>query len=79
MSQMGNMSQNEVDKWALFIIGAKFVPAHVNIFYCLGGIVLTSFIKSIHRWSSGVIEVILITGIILALTTLSLYYGVALV
>jgi len=112
---------------------AKFVPAHVNIFYCLGGIVLTSFIfqgatgfaltiyyqptvveafpslqlilyhvnlgwfiKSIHRWSSGVIEVILIlhiarvyltggfkkpreliwiTGIILALTTLS--FGVS--
>ena len=23
---------------------AKFVPAHVNIFYCLGGILLTSFI-----------------------------------
>ena len=23
---------------------AKFVPAHVNIFYCFGGIVLTSFI-----------------------------------
>ena len=112
---------------------AKFVPAHVNIFYCLGGILLTSFIfqgatgfaltiyyqptvveafpslqlilyhvnlgwfiKSIHRWSSGVIEVILIlhiarvyltggfkkpreliwiTGIILALTTLS--FGVS--
>ena len=108
---------------------AKFVPAHVNIFYCLGGILLVSFIfqggsgfaltiyyqptvvealascqlilydvnlgcfiKSIHRWSSGVIEVILIlhiarvyltggfkkpreliwiTGIILALTTVS--------
>ena len=79
---------------------AKFVPAHVNIFYCLGGILLTSFIfqgatgfaltiyyqptvveafpslqlilyhvnlgwfiKSIHRWSSGVIEVILILHI----------------
>ena len=112
---------------------AKFVPAHVNIFYCLGGILLTSFIfqgatgfaltiyyqptvveafpslqlilyhvnlgwfiKSIHRWSSGVIQVILIlhiarvyltggfkkpreliwiTGIILALTTLS--FGVS--
>ena len=112
---------------------AKFVPAHVNIFYCLGGILLVSFIfqggsgfaltiyyqptvvealascqlilydvnlgwfiKSIHRWSSGVIEVILIlhiarvyltggfkkpreliwiTGIILALTTLS--FGVS--
>ena len=112
---------------------AKFVPPHVNIFYCLGGILLTSFIfqgatgfaltiyyqptvveafpslqlilyhvnlgwfiKSIHRWSSGVIEVILIlhiarvyltggfkkpreliwiTGIILALTTLS--FGVS--
>ena len=23
---------------------AKFVPAHVNIFYCFGGIMLTSFI-----------------------------------
>merc|ERR1712060_1036653 len=23
---------------------SKFVPAHVNIFYCFGGIVLTSFI-----------------------------------
>ena len=70
---------------------AKFVPAHVNIFYCFGGIMVTSFIfqggsgfaltiyyqptvveafpsvqlifahvnlgwfiKSIHRWSSGV-------------------------
>ena len=79
---------------------AKFVPAHVNIFYCLGGILLVSFIfqggsgfaltiyyqptvveafpslqlilyhvnlgwfiKSIHRWSSGVIEVILILHI----------------
>ena len=108
---------------------AKFVPAHVNIFYCLGGILLTSFIfqgatgfaltiyyqptvveafpslqlilyhvnlgwfiKSIHRWSSGVMviitilhiyrvyllggfkkprELIWITGIILAVTTLS--------
>jgi cytochrome b6 len=108
---------------------AKFVPAHVNIFYCFGGIVLTSFIfqgatgfaltiyyrptvveafsslqlilyhvnlgwfiRSIHRWSSGVIELILIlhiarvyltggfkkpreliwiTGVILALATLS--------
>ena len=108
---------------------AKFVPAHVNIFYCFGGIMLTSFIfeggsgfaltiyyqptvveafasvdfmlyhvnlgwfiKSIHRWSSGVMviitilhiyrvyllggfkkprELIWITGIILAVTTLS--------
>jgi cytochrome b6 len=108
---------------------AKFVPAHVNIFYCFGGILLTSFIfqgatgfaltiyyrptvveafsslqlilyhvnlgwfiRSIHRWSSGVIELILIlhiarvyltggfkkpreliwiTGVILALATLS--------
>ena len=107
----------------------KFVPAHVNIFYCLGGILLVSFIfqggsgfaltiyyqptvvealascelilydvnlgcfiKSIHRWSSGIIllilmihigrvyltggfkkprELIWITGIILAVTTLS--------
>ena len=23
---------------------AKFVPAHVNIFYCFGGIMVTSFI-----------------------------------
>ena len=75
----------------------KFVPAHVNIFYCFGGIVLTSFlfqaasgfaltiyyqptvveafssiqlilyhvnlgwfIRSIHRWSSGVMVLILI-------------------
>ena len=78
----------------------KFVPAHVNIFYCLGGILLTSFIfqgatgfaltiyyqptvveanpslqlilyhvnlgwfiKSIHRWSSGVMVLILILHI----------------
>ena len=76
---------------------AKFVPAHVNIFYCFGGIVLTSFIlqvgsgfaltiyyqptvieafssvqlilynvnfgwliQSIHRWSSGIMVLILI-------------------
>jgi cytochrome b6 len=26
---------------------AKFVPAHVNIFYCFGGIMLTSFIFQI--------------------------------
>ena len=81
------------------IVG-KFVPPHVNIFYCLGGIILTSFIfqgatgfaltiyyqptvveafstlqlilyhvnlgwfiKSIHRWSSSVIELILILHI----------------
>lgn len=81
------------------IVG-KFVPPHVNIFYCLGGIILTSFIfqgatgfaltiyyqptvveafstlqlilyhvnlgwfiKSIHRWSSGVISLILILHI----------------
>ena len=108
---------------------AKFVPAHVNIFYCFGGIMVTSFIfqggsgfaltiyyqptvveafasvqlilyhvnlgwfiKSIHRWSSGVMvlililhiarvyltggfkkprELIWITGIILAVTTVS--------
>lgn len=108
---------------------AKYVPAHVNIFYCFGGIVLTSFlfqagsgfaltiyyrptvveafssieiilyqvnlgwfIRSIHRWSSGVMVVVLIlhiirvyltggfkkpreliwiTGIVLALTTVS--------
>jgi cytochrome b6 len=108
---------------------AKFVPAHVNIFYCFGGILLTSFIfqgatgfaltiyyrptvveafsslqlilyhvnlgwfiRSVHRWSSGVIELILIlhiarvyltggfkkpreliwiTGVILAVSTLS--------
>ena len=108
---------------------AKFVPAHVNIFYCFGGIILTSFIfqgasgfaltiyyqptvvealasvqlilahvnlgwfiRSIHRWSSGVMvqmlilhvarvyltggfkkprELIWITGIILAVCTLS--------
>jgi len=108
---------------------AKFVPAHVNIFYCFGGIVLTSFIfqiasgfgltmyyrptvveafasvqfllyhlhlgwfiRSIHRWSSAVMvvclilhisrvyltggfikprEFIWITGVILALATVS--------
>jgi cytochrome b6 len=108
---------------------AKFVPGHVNIFYCFGGIVLTSFIfqgasgfaltiyyrptvveafssvqlilyhvnlgwfiRSIHRWSSGVMvlvlilhivrvyltggfkkprELIWITGVILAVTTVS--------
>jgi cytochrome b6 len=112
---------------------AKFVPAHVNIFYCFGGIMLTSFLfqvgtgfaltiyyqptvgeafpsvqfilyhvnlgwflKSIHRWSSGVMvlililhiarvyltggykkprELIWITGIILAVTTIS--FGVS--
>ena len=79
---------------------AKFVPAHVNIFYCLGGILLVSFIfqggsgfaltiyyqptvvealascelilydvnlgcfiKSIHRWSSGIILLILMIHI----------------
>jgi len=79
---------------------AKFVPAHVNIFYCFGGIVLTSFIfqaasgfaltiyyrptvveanssiqlilyhvnngwfiRSIHRWSSGVMVLVLILHI----------------
>lgn len=79
---------------------SKFVPPHVNIFYCFGGILLTSFIfqagsgfaltiyyqptvveafssvklilyhvnlgwfiRSIHRWSSGVIEVALILHI----------------
>lgn len=73
---------------------SKFVPPHVNIFYCFGGIVLTSFIfqvatgfsltmyyrptvveafssvmnilhtvnigwfiRSIHRWSSGLIQI----------------------
>jgi cytochrome b6 len=112
---------------------SKFVPAHVNIFYCFGGIVLTSFIfqaasgfaltiyyrptvveafssiqlilyhvnlgwfiRSIHRWSSGVMvlvlilhiarvyltggfkkprELIWITGIILAVTSIS--FGVS--
>ena len=79
----------------------KFVPAHVNIFYCLGGILLVSFIfqggsgfaltiyyqptvveafpsvqlifahvnlgwfiKSIHRWSSGVMVQIVILHIV---------------
>ncbi len=108
---------------------AKFVPPHVNIFYCFGGLILTSFlfqggsgfamtiyyrptvveafpsvqyillnvnlgwfIKSLHRWSSGVMvlililhifrvyltggfkkprELIWITGIILAISTVS--------
>jgi len=76
---------------------AKFVPAHVNIFYCFGGIVLTCFIfqaasgfaltiyyrptvveafssvqlilyhvnlgwfiRSVHRWSSGAMVLVLI-------------------
>lgn len=79
---------------------SKFVPAHVNIFYCFGGIVLTAFlfqaasgfaltiyyrptvveafasiqvilykvnlgwlIRSIHRWSSGVMVLVLILHI----------------
>ena len=108
---------------------SKFVPAHVNIFYCFGGIIVTAllfqggsgfaltiyyrptvveaftslqlilyhvnlgwFIQSIHRWSSGImvlililhifrvyltggfkkpIEFIWITGIILALRSVS--------
>ena len=108
---------------------AKFVPPHVNIFYCFGGIMLTSFIfqggsgfaltiyyqptvveafpsvqlilyhvnvgwfiKSIHRWSNSIMllilivhigrvyltggfkkprELIWITGIILAVSTVS--------
>jgi len=108
---------------------AKFVPPHVNIFYCFGGIVLTSFIfqgasgfaltiyyrptvveafasvqlilyhvnlgwfiRSVHRWSSSIMvlvlilhiyrvyltggfkkprELIWITGVILAITTVS--------
>lgn len=108
---------------------SKFVPAHVNIFYCFGGIVLTAFIfqaatgfgltiyyrptvieafasiqillyqvnlgwlmRSVHRWSSGIMvltlilhvarvyltggfkkprELIWITGVILALATLT--------
>mmetsp|Transcript_86771 Transcript_86771/g.201902 ORF Transcript_86771/g.201902 Transcript_86771/m.201902 type:complete len:220 (+) Transcript_86771:127-786(+) len=80
---------------------AKFVPAHVNLFYCFGGIVLTSFlfqgasgfaltiyyrptvveafssvqmilfhvnlgwfIRSIHRWSSGLMLLVLILHIL---------------
>ena len=76
---------------------SKFVPAHVNIFYCFGGVVLTCFlfqgatgfaltiyyrptvieafisvqlilysihlgwfVRSIHRWSSGSMVLILI-------------------
>jgi cytochrome b6 len=79
---------------------SKFVPPHVNIFYCFGGIVLTSFIfqaatgfaltmyyrptvleafssvqlilyhvnlgwfiRSVHRWSSGIIQLVLILHI----------------
>ena len=81
---------------------AKFVPAHVNIFYCFGGIMVTSFIfqggsgfaltiyyqptvveafpsvqnilyhvklgwfiKSIHRWSSGVMVLYLGTLLVI--------------
>ena len=80
---------------------AKFIPSHVNIFYCFGGIVLTSFIlqgttglaltiyykptvveafrsvyfmlynvhlgwliKAIHRWSSGVMVLVLIIHLV---------------
>ena len=80
---------------------SKFVPAHVNIFYCFGGIVLTCFlfqggtgfaltiyyrptvieayisvqliiftihlgwfVRSIHRWSSGSMVLILILHVI---------------
>jgi len=108
---------------------AKFVPPHVNLFYCFGGLVLTAFIlqaasgfaltiyyrptvveafssvqyilfhvnigwlvRSIHRWSSGVMVLVLIlhiarvyltggfkkpreliwlTGVILAVSTVS--------
>ena len=76
---------------------SKYVPAHVNIFYCFGGLVLTSFIiqaasgialtiyfrptvveafssveqivtsvnmgwviRSVHRWSSGIMFQVLI-------------------
>ena len=79
---------------------SKFVPPHVNILYCFGGIVLTSFIfqaasgfaltmyyrptvveafssvklilynvnlgwvvRSVHRWSSGIIQISLIVHI----------------
>jgi cytochrome b6 len=79
---------------------AKFVPAHVNIFYCLGGVLLVSFIfqaasgfaltiyyrptvvealascqlilydvnlgyfiRSVHRWSSGIMLLVLIIHI----------------
>merc|ERR1712187_328097 len=79
---------------------SKFVPAHVNIFYCFGGILLVSFIfqaasgfaltiyyrptvvealascelilydvnlgyfiRSIHRWSSGIIVLVLMIHI----------------
>ena len=89
----------EIQSIADDILG-KFVPAHVNIFYCLGGVVLVSFIfqggsgfaltmyyqptvvealascqlilydvnlgyfiKSIHRWSSGIMLLILIIHI----------------
>ena len=80
---------------------AKYIPAHVNIFYCFGGIVVTSFIfqagsglgltiyyqptvveaflsvevilydvnqgwfiQSIHRWSSGVMVLVLIIHVV---------------
>lgn len=86
----------EIQTIADDILG-KFVPSHVNIFYCFGGIVLTSFIfqgasgfaltiyyrptvaeafysvqlilyevnlgwfiRSVHRWSSGVMVLVLI-------------------
>ena len=89
----------EIQSIADDILG-KFVPAHVNIFYCLGGILLVSFItqggsgfaltiyyqptvvealascelilydvnlgcfiKSIHRWSSGIMLLILMIHI----------------
>ena len=80
---------------------SKYVPAHVNIFYCFGGIVLTSFIvqaasgfaltiyyrptvleaytsidqiqrsinigwliRSIHRWSSGIMFQVLLLHVL---------------
>ena len=80
---------------------SKYVPAHVNIFYCFGGIILTSLliqsgsgfaltfyyqpvvveafgsvesiilkvnlgwlIRSIHRWSSGVMVLVMILHVV---------------
>jgi len=31
-------------------ITAKYVPPHVNLFYCLGGITLTCFFNSSCNW-----------------------------
>ncbi len=53
-------------------VTSKYVPPHVNIFYCLGGITLVCFliqfatgcfgwlIRSVHRWSASMMVLMLI-------------------